>query len=424
MNSENIINKKNKRKTLSYEEIEYMVKSFIKEDISEEVMTLFIKAIYEKGLSKKETYYLTDVMVKSGNIIDLSKVKKTTVDKHSSGGVGDKISLLILPICASLGLAVPKMSGRSLGITGGTIDKLESIPGFKSELTDEEFINIINTVGCADICQNENIALADKKIYALRDKTGYVDSIPLIASSIMSKKIACSAKNIVIDLKVGKGAFMKDLRSAKKLARLMIYIGKKYEKNIICILSDMNSPLGSNVGNILEVKEVINFFEGNRNERLEKLTLELSAYMLMISKNIKYKEALKEVVKVIKNGKAKDKFYEWIKSQGGRLSEVKMNAKRIDVKSVKSGFIKEINAEYIGSLSSMLAFGGSLGSKIDNNSGIILRKKIGDFVERDEILCSIYYNKEVEKMISQVLNAYIIINKKPREKNIILKVIK
>ncbi len=243
MDSKSIIDKKIKNKVLTYNEIKYIVESFICGKVSERNMTLFIKAIYNNGLSFNETLCLTDVMIRSGVIVDLSFINGVTVDKHSTGGVGDKTSIIVLPICASLGLYVPKMSGRSLGITGGTVDKLESIPGFKSELSDNEFKSIINEVGCIDICQTKDIAIADKKIYSLRDKTGYVDSIPLIASSIMSKKIACSSDNIVIDLKVGKGAFMKNIKDASKLARLMIKIGKYYNKKVVCVLTDMNNPL-------------------------------------------------------------------------------------------------------------------------------------------------------------------------------------
>ena len=268
MDSRSIIEKKIKNKSLSYEEIKYMVDNFVSNKIDDDTMTLFIKAIYNNGLNFNETLNLTDVMIKSGIVEDLSEVDGITVDKHSTGGVGDKTSLIVLPICASLGIKVPKMSGRSLGTTGGTVDKLESIPGFKSELSHKKFIKILNEVGCVDICQTKDIAVADKKIYALRDKTGLVDSIPLIASSIMSKKIACSSKNIVIDLKVGNGAFMKNITEASKLARLMIRIGLYYNRNVICVLTDMNNPLGNNIGNKLEVREVINFFEGRYNKRL------------------------------------------------------------------------------------------------------------------------------------------------------------
>ncbi len=420
MNSKLIIEKKVKNKVLTYNEIKYMVNSYIDNSISEKTMILFIKAIYNSGLTFNETLFLTDIMIKSGKVEDLSFVNKVTVDKHSTGGVGDKTSLIVLPICASLGIAVPKMSGRSLGTTGGTVDKLESIPGFKSELSHKDFINIINTVGCVDICQTKDIAVADKRIYSLRDKTGYVDSIPLIASSIMSKKIACSSKNIVIDLKVGKGAFMKNIKDATKLAKLMIKIGKYYNRKVICVLTDMNSPLGSNVGNKLEVKEVINFFDGNYDKRLYDLIVSLSSYMVSISKNISVNYSRKLVLKSLKNGSAKNKFYEWIKSQGGNIKELKIETRRIDIRSDKKGYIKSIDALTIGKISSEL-----IGIKPkDLNTGIVLRKKIGDFVEKSEVIASIYYNKEVNNMISTLRDSFKYSDTRIKEKNIILKIIK
>ena len=420
MNSKIIIEKKIKNKILAYNEIKYMIDSYINNNISDKTMTLFIKAIYNSGLSFNETLFLTDIMIKSGKVEDLSFVEKVTVDKHSTGGVGDKTSLIVLPICASLNIAVPKMSGRSLGTTGGTVDKLESIPGFKSELSHKEFVNIINTVGCVDICQTKDIAVADKKIYSLRDKTGYVDSIPLIASSIMSKKIACSSENIVIDLKVGKGAFMKNIKDATKLAKLMIKIGKYYNRKVICVLTDMNIPLGNNIGNKLEVKEVINFFNGIYDKRLYELIVCLSSYMVSISKRISFNYSKKLVLKSLKIGSSKNKFYEWIKYQGGDISKLKIEAKRIEVMSEKSGYIKSIDASKIGYLSSKL-----IGFKVkDLNTGIILRKRIGDFVEKGEVIASIYYNKEVDNMISILKDSFKYSDTKPKEKNIILKIIK
>lgn len=419
MDSRSIIEKKIKNKSLSYEEIKYMVDNFVSNKIDDDTMTLFIKAIYNNGLNFNETLNLTDVMIKSGIVEDLSEVDGITVDKHSTGGVGDKTSLIVLPICASLGIKVPKMSGRSLGTTGGTVDKLESIPGFKSELSHKKFIKILNEVGCVDICQTKDIAVADKKIYALRDKTGLVDSIPLIASSIMSKKIACSSKNIVIDLKVGNGAFMKNITEASKLARLMIRIGLYYNRNVICVLTDMNNPLGNNIGNKLEVREVINFFEGRYNKRLYDLVVTLSSYMVSVSKNISINKAKKMVVNVISNGSARLKFYEWIYAQGGNIDELRVEAKRIDVKSEKKGYVKSINASEVGLISSLLT-----GKSKDLNTGIVLRKNIGEFVEKDEVIASIYYNKEVNNMISIIRNAYELSNNPIKEKNIILKIIK
>lgn len=420
MNSKNIIEKKIKNKLLTYNEIKYMVDSYINGSISEKTMTLFIRAIYNSGLSFNETLFLTDVMIKSGKVEDLSFVNKVTVDKHSTGGVGDKTSLIVLPICASLNIAVPKMSGRSLGTTGGTVDKLESIPGFKSELSHKEFVSIINTVGCVDICQTKDIAIADKKIYSLRDKTGYVDSIPLIASSIMSKKIACSSKNIVIDLKVGKGAFMKNIKDATKLARLMIKIGKYYNRKVICVLTDMNVPLGDNIGNKLEVKEVINFFNGKYDKRLYNLVICLSSYMVSISRNLSFKYSKKLVIESLKKDLSKNKFYEWIKAQGGKIDKLKIEAKRIDVKSEGKGYVKSIDASRIGKISS-----GLVGFKSkDLNTGIVLRKRIGDFVERGEVLASIYYNKEVNNMTSILRDSFKFSDTRIKEKNIILKIIK
>lgn len=419
MNSKAIIEKKIKNKSLSYDEIKFMVDNFVKGKIKEDTMTLFIRAVYNNGLNFNETLSLTDVMIKSGKVEDLSKVEGITVDKHSTGGVGDKVSLIVLPICASLGIKVPKMSGRSLGTTGGTVDKLESIPGFKSELSDEKFINILNKVGCVDICQTKDVAVADKKIYSLRDKTGLVDSIPLIATSIMSKKIACSSKNIVIDLKVGSGAFMKNVKDASKLARLMIKIGNYYDRNVVCVLTDMDNPLGNNIGNKLEVKEVINFFDGRYDKRLYDIVITLSSYMISTSKNISVDRAQKEVLSSLKNGKAKNKFYEWIEAQGGKLDELRVEANRIDVRSDKKGYVKSINACDVGLISSLL-----IGRPKNLNTGIVLRKNIGDFVEKDEVLASIYYNKEVNNMISIIRDAYTLSNNPIKEKSVILKIIK
>ena len=419
MDSKDIIEKKIKNRTLDYKEIKYMVDNYVKGKISEKTMTLFVRAIYNNSLNFDEALSLTDVMIKSGKVEDLSKVKNVTVDKHSTGGVGDKTSLIVLPICAALGVSVPKMSGRSLGTTGGTVDKLESIPGYKSELSHKKFIDILNEVGCVDICQTKDIAVADKKIYALRDKTGLVDSIPLIASSIMSKKIACASKNIVIDLKVGKGAFMKNITDATKLAKLMIRIGKYYDRNVVCILTDMNNPLGNNIGNKLEVKEAINFFEGRYNKRLYDLVVTLSSYMIHISKGISLSRAKKSVKEVILNGSARLKFYEWIYAQGGRIDELRFETNRIDVRSENSGYVKSINASDVGLISALL-----IGKVKDLNTGIVLRKNIGDFVEKGEVIASIYYNKEVSNMISTIRDAYKLSDNRVKEKSIILKIIK
>ena len=271
MKTREIIDKKKNKEILSREDIAYMVNNYVKGKISDKLMSEFIWLIYNDGFSLKETIYLTDVMINSGEVIDLSKVNKPKVDKHSTGGVGDKVTLIVSAISAAAGVCVPKMSGRGLGLTGGTVDKLESISGYKLSLSKKEFIKMLENIGCAVISQSEKIAVADKKIYALRNEIGAVDSIALIASSIMSKKIASGADNIVIDLKVGRGAFMKNKKDASRLAKTMIDIGKYYNKKVVCILSDMDSPLGYNIGNALEVEEAINFFDLKYEKRFYEL---------------------------------------------------------------------------------------------------------------------------------------------------------
>ena len=280
MKAIDIIEKKKNNEKLEYKEIEYMVNSYVKGKINDKTMSDFVWQIYYNGLNIEETYFLTDVMIKSGETIDLSSLNKPVVDKHSTGGVGDKITLIVSPIVACAGVCVPKMSGRGLGLTGGTVDKLESITGYKLNLTKKQFLEELDKVGCAVISQSEKIAVADKKIYALRNEIGAVDSIPLIASSIMSKKIASGSDVIIIDLKVGKGAFMKNIKSATKLAKTMVKIGEYYDKKVICTLSDMNIPLGRNIGNVLEVKEAMDFFDGKYDKRLYELSVYISSLMI------------------------------------------------------------------------------------------------------------------------------------------------
>ena len=279
-----ILKKMKVNKVLTKEEITYMVNGYNDGKIDDKVMSKFLMNIKNNGLSYEEVFYLTDAMIKTGEILSLDKINRTVVDKHSTGGVGDKVTIILSPIIASSGLGIAKMSGRSLGFTGGTIDKLESIPGYKIKLTDKEFINAVNKIGVAVISQTSSLAPADKKIYALRDEIGAVESIPLIASSIMSKKIASGAKIIVIDLKVGEGAFMKNIRDAKKLAKYMIEIGKYFDRKVVCILTRMDSPLGYTVGNVLEVREAMDFFNGIYEPRLKELILTLSSYMIHLER--------------------------------------------------------------------------------------------------------------------------------------------
>lgn len=425
MKAIDIINKKNNKESLSYDEIKYMVNSYVKGKINDKTMSEFIFSIYNNSLSITETYYLTDAMIKSGDVIDLSDVTKPTVDKHSTGGVGDKITLIVSPIVASSGVAVPKMSGRGLGLTGGTVDKLESITGYKLNLSHKEFIKELNTVGCAVVSQSEKIAVADKKIYALRNEIGAVDSIPLIASSIMSKKIASGSDIIIIDLKVGKGAFMKNIKDATKLSKTMIEIGKFYNKKVICTLSDMKSPLGKNIGNALEVKEVIDFFNLKYDKRLYELSVYISTLMISTAKKISFRKAKNLVINLIESGHAKNKFYEWIKSQHGDINKIKSKAKKHIVVSNKTGYINNINAENIASLVFDLGAGRvKKTDKIDYASGVVIEKPLGSKVHKGDILGVIYYNKKIENMKERFIDSFKIDKKKKKVSKIIIKTIK
>ena len=425
MKAIDIIEKKERKEKLEYEEIAYMVNSYVKEKINDDTMSKFVWSIYNNGLSIDETYYLTDVMIKSGEVIDLSSIDKPIVDKHSTGGVGDKITLIVSPIVAAAGVCVPKMSGRGLGLTGGTVDKLESIPGYKLNLNKKQFIDALKTVGCAVISQSEKIAVADKKIYALRNEIGAVDSIPLIASSIMSKKIASGSDIIIIDLKVGKGAFMKTIKDATSLAKTMVKIGAYYNKKVICTLSDMNIPLGLNIGNALEVREVMDFFNNKYDKRLYELSVYISSLMISSAKNISFSRAKKLVINLIESGHAKNKFYEWIRHQGGDITKLKSNAKKYIVVSDRSGYINSIDSLKLSKLVFDLGAGRvKKTDKIDYAAGVMLTKTIGQKVMKGEILGVIYYNKKVDQMDKELLESFHIEKKKKKIKKIIIKTIK
>ena len=317
------------------------------------------------------------------------------------------------------------MSGRGLGLTGGTVDKLESITGYKLKLSRKAFVEELEKVGCAVISQSEKIALADKKIYALRNEIGAVDSIPLIASSIMSKKIASGSDIIIIDLKVGKGAFMKTIKDATKLAKTMVKIGKYYNKKVICTLSDMNIPLGCNIGNALEVKEVIDFFNGKHEKRLYDLSVYISSLMISTAKKISFASAKKLVINLIESGHAKNKFYEWIRYQGGNITKIKDKARKYIVVSNKTGYVNSIDSLKLSQLVFDLGAGRVKKTDgIDYAVGVILNKTIGQRVAKGEILGVIFYNKKVENMEKKFAESFNIEPKKKRVKNIIIKTIK
>ena len=425
MKAIDIIEKKQKNKVLTYSEIEYMVNSYVKGKINDKTMSDFLWGVYYNGLTIEETYYLTDVMIKSGEVLDLKEIKEPIVDKHSTGGVGDKITLIVSPIVASAGVCVPKMSGRGLGLTGGTANKLESISGYKLNLPRKNFIDQLKKIGCAVISQSEKMAVADKKIYALRNEIGAVDSIPLIASSIMSKKIASGSDIIIIDLKVGKGAFMKNIKDATKLAKTMVEIGKFYNKKVICTLSDMDAPLGLYIGNALEVKETINFFNNKYDKRLYDLSIYISSLMISTAKNIPFSTAKKLAINLVQNGYVKSKFYSWIKYQGGNINKIKDKAKKMEVYSDRKGYINKIDSHKLSKLVFDLGAGRvKKTDKIDYATGVVLNKTIGSKVYEGDLLGTIYYNKKLPQMDDMLLDCFQIDAKKRKVKKIIIKTIK
>lgn len=393
MNIVEIINKKRLGKILSEEEIAYAVNGYLSGEVKDYQMSSLLMAIVLKGLTNHEIVALTTIMLNSGEKLDLSSLG-TVVDKHSTGGVGDKTTLIVAPIVASCGGRVAKMSGRGLGHTGGTIDKLESIPGFQVALDEKAFLNQVKTIGLAVVSQTNNLVPADKKIYALRDVTGTVESIPLIASSIMSKKIASGAKKLVIDVKVGKGALIKTLKDAQKLAKLMIQIGTSHGIEVVCILSNMDIPLGNNIGNALEVEEAMEVLQG-KTGNLTDLCIEIATQMVHLDLNISPREAKALVQKNIANGNAYHKFLEFISAQGGNLSKLPKSTYQYEILSKKSGFIDTIDALALGKLSMHLGAGRlSLNDKLDYGAGIILNKKVGDKVNVGDVLMTLYTSKE------------------------------
>lgn len=415
MRMEEIIEHKRDGLELSQQEIHFFIKNYVDKKIPDYQASALLMAIYLKGMNDKETALLTEEMRVSGDVWDLSDIPGLKVDKHSTGGVGDKVSLVLGPMVASCGAKLAKMSGRGLGHTGGTLDKLESIPNFDIFETKEEFKKQIQEVGMAIIGQNKDIDPADKKLYALRDVTGTVSSMPLIASSIMSKKLASGADCILLDVKYGSGAFMKTKKDAKKLAEIMINIGRHLGKDVRAEVTDMDQPLGYAVGNNLEIKEVIETLHNRGPKDLTKLCLDSGSIMLVQAKLFRdKKEARKALLKNLINGKAFEKFVEFVKAQKGDASyildpskfEVAKNI--IPIYSNKEGVIKRIDALTIGKSSMKLGGGRErIEDTIDMSAGIILNKKIGDFVKNNELLATLYTNKEdFEEIKLDVLNAF------------------
>ena len=395
MNIIDIILKKKNKEELTEEEIKYVVEGFTNGSICDYQMSSLLMAITINDMTDNEVIYLTKYMMLSGNTIDLSFLDNV-VDKHSTGGVGDKTTLIIAPIVAACSCKVAKMSGKGLGYTGGTIDKLESIPGFRTNLSKDEFIHEIEDIGMAITSQTDDVALADKKIYALRDVTGTTESIPLIASSIMSKKIASGSKKLVIDLKVGEGALVKDIESARRLGNLMIKIGKENGMEVICLLTNMNIPLGNNVGNSLEVLEAINTLYYNKESNLQKLCISLASYMVSLGRNISYEEANNIVLDVIRSKKAYNKFLEFVLYQHGDITKLPKSNKIYEIKSDTSGYLTDISSLEIAKLSMHLGAGRqNKDDKIDYSAGIIINKNINDYVNINDTILTLYTNKDV-----------------------------
>ncbi len=405
MNIIDIIVKKKNKEALTYDEIKYAVMGYIDGQIPDYQMSSLLMAIVINDMDINETKSLTKVMIESGDTINLDELG-SVVDKHSTGGVGDKTTLILAPLVASCGVNIAKMSGRGLGHTGGTIDKLEAIKGFETSLNEDAFIKQVKDIKVAITSQTGNLAPADKKIYALRDVTGTTESIPLIASSIMSKKIASGAHNIVIDVKVGNGALMKNVEDAKKLANTMIEIGKDYNRNVICVLTNMDEPLGNAIGNGLEVVESIDVLKGKGPKDITELTIKLAAIMIGIDKHVTLDEAIGMINDSLVNGKAYHKFEQLVKRQHGNIDDIIVSDKFISVKSSKSGFINHINTVKLGNLVKNLGAGRTNKDDIiDYGVGVVLSKKVGDFVLENEELLKVYINSK-DININELLDCF------------------
>src|SRR5215831_16826100 len=433
MRTVDLIQRKRNGEELAPEEIEFLVNGYTNGDIPDYQMSSFLMAVYFSGMTDREVSRLTECMLHSGETVDLSRVPGVKVDKHSTGGVGDKTSFIVAPLAAAAGVVVPMMSGRALGHTGGTLDKLESIPGFRTDLTSAEFTSQLGEHGLAFIGQTEHLAPADRKVYALRDVTGTVESIPLISSSIMSKKLAEGVDALVLDVKVGSGAFMKKQVDARRLAQTMVGIGRRMDKKVQALITDMNQPLGYAVGNALEVMEASQTLQNAGPADLTKLSLELAARMIFLGKKAgSLDDARRMAEKHLVDGSAYQKFKQVVAAQGGNAQaldkfELLPNATGMrEITSPRGGYVTSIDAEDIGVASNMIGAGrDTKDDTIDPAVGIILEVKAGEKVDAGSVLCRIYYTKEdrVEEAADKVEDAFRISSQKPDERNLILEVV-
>lgn len=428
-----IIEKKRDKKQLTKEEIDFFVNEYTAGNIEDYQASALLMAIFINGMNEEETVNLTESMANSGDTLDLSDIDGITADKHSTGGVGDKTSLVVAPICASLGIKMAKMSGRGLGHTGGTIDKLESIDGYNTAIDTDAFFKQVNEIGIALIGQTGNLAPADKKIYALRDVTATVDNISLIASSIMSKKIAAGAKNIVLDVKCGSGAFMKDEQSASQLAETMVKIGKKCGRNMAAVITDMDIPLGSNIGNALEIKEVVDILNNKGDMQLRELCLVLSATILSISLDWDYCKAYSKAETALTNGSAFKKFKELVTAQGGNAEMLDNTellpscSKSLEIKAKQDGYIQSINSRIVGESAVLLGAGREKKTDtINYGAGIVLNKKTCDKVSQNDTIAILYAETEERLLNAEKLfnTSFTIGAEKPKRKPLIYNTIR
>ncbi len=423
-----LIAKKRDGKELTTEEIKFIINGFTDGSLPDYQISAWSMAVYFQGMTEKERSDLTLAMVESGDQINLSSIEGIKVDKHSTGGVGDTTTLVLGPLVASVGVPVAKMSGRGLGHTGGTIDKLESIPGFHVELENDEFIHLVNKNKIAVIGQSGNLTPADKKLYALRDVTATVNSIGLIASSIMSKKIAAGADAIVLDVKTGAGAFMKSMKDSEELAHAMVSIGNRVGRHTIAVISDMSQPLGFAIGNALEVKEAIDTLKGEGPEDLTELTLTLGSYMVYLAKKASSLEDARVMLKqAIENGSALETFKRFLSAQGGDASVIDYPEKlpqakyKFELEAKMPGYVSEIVADEVGTAAMLLGAGrATKKSKIDLAVGLVLRKKIGDYVNQGDSLVTIFSNTIDVSAVKEKLYANIILSNEKVNKPILI----
>jgi pyrimidine-nucleoside phosphorylase len=429
-----IIQKKRDGHQHTKEEISELISGFVSGIVPDYQMAAWLMAVYFQGLNEQETIWLTEAMLHSGDIIDLTMFKGKVIDKHSTGGVGDKTTIVLAPLVAAAGIPVAKMSGRGLSHTGGTIDKLEAIKGFQVEMSTPDFISQVENIGIAICGQTANLVPADKKIYALRDVTATVNNLSLIASSIMSKKLASGADGIVIDIKVGDGAFLKDLQQAEALASIMKKIAVGMGKSFTAVLTSMQQPLGQAIGNALEIKEAVEVLQDKGPEDLRSVTLELATEMLLLSgKYHSQKEARSKLESLIHDGSALNKMLQWVKAQNGdaeMLSNLKLLPKSkftLEYKSTREGYINEIKASNLGYSSMELGAGRSKKEdSINLASGIILNQKVGDFVKIDDILCTLHFDDQAltSKACEHLKDAFVIAKIKKEQEALILKTIR